>query len=92
MTDNAVVPRKRPQLLGLVLLSILIAYLAVPFLLLPPLTNCYPSRHAQSVIRMGYPFLRMASDNAYKDYWLEKLNEHIRQTDKTCPDRNTRID
>ena len=67
-------------------------HLVVPFLLLPPLTKCYPSRHAQSVIRMGYPFFRMASDNAYKDYWLEKLNEHIRQTDKTCPDRNTRID
>ena len=79
-------------MMALVPVSILMTSLATPFVLLPQLAKCYLSHRAQSMIRKGYPFLRMASDNAYKDYWLERLNEKIRQADRTCTDINTRID
>ena len=92
MSKNRGATKGKRGLLGLIPLSVTILYLAAPFVLLPQLARCHPSRHAQSVIRLGYPFLRFASDNVYKDYWLEKLNEHIRQADMTCPDRNTHID
>lgn len=67
-------------------------YLALPFLLLTELAKCYPSRDAQLVIGAGYPFLRLASDNAYKKFWLAQLNVYARRGEKNCPDINTRID
>ena len=60
--------------------------------LLSPLADCYPPKWAQSVIRYGYPSLHMSSGSAYRRYWLGRLNVHVRRSDPSCPDRNTRID
>ena len=88
----AIAAKKRWVTAVLAVVAASILYLALPFALSPLLAQCYPSRIAQSVIRIAYPFLRMDSDNSYKRYWLGRLNEQDRRADSNCSDRNTRID
>jgi hypothetical protein len=88
----AIAAKKRWVMAVLALVAALFLYLALRFALSPLLAQCYPSRIAQSVVRIGYPFLRMDSDNSYKRYWLRKFNEQVKRADSNCPDRNTRID
>jgi predicted membrane chloride channel (bestrophin family) len=76
----------------LVFVTASIVYLALPFALSPLLAQCYPSRTAQSIMAIAYPFLRIRNDNSYKRYWLAHFNERVRRADTSCPDRNSRID
>ncbi|MGY3265531.1 hypothetical protein [Lysobacter sp. HA35] len=67
------------------------AYLALPFLLIPVLVQCHPSRMLNRIMPIAYPFTRMASNNAYKRYWLEVLNRRYQEAAPGCPDRDSQI-
>ena len=77
---------KRLLIIGIAVMLVFAAYLAVPFVLAAPLMGCNPPRIASSVLALGYPMLRTSNDGFYNRLWYRYLNDQWE-----CPDNNDKF-